>query len=146
MRCSAAASCRTLFEVQRSGDSGSPDAVGSTSPSRSASRVGSFARVLFRPPPGRRTRPGCRAAARPPVPVRPRSIVEYAIPVARATPLMPPRPAARASVAAQIRRARSVKAGARALYFARQSRTSTHPAYRPALIFVQLFSDNALVA
>ncbi len=37
--------------------------------------------------------------------------------------------AARASVAAHIRRPRSVKAGARALYFAFQGRMSTHPAY-----------------
>ena len=56
--------------------------------------------------------------------------MEYAIPVARATPVMPPRPAALASVAAQIRRARSVNVGANALYFARQSLTFTHPAYR----------------
>lgn len=59
----------------------------------------------------------------------PRRTVEYAIFVARATMVMPPRPAARASVAAQIRRARSVNAGAKALYFALQSLTSTHPAY-----------------
>jgi len=44
---------------------------------------------------------------------------------------MPPQPAARASVAAQIRRARSVNVGAKALNFARQSPTSTRPAYRP---------------
>jgi hypothetical protein len=57
-------------------------------------------------------------------------MVEYAIRVARATKVMPPRPAARASVAAQMRRARSVKAGANALYFARQRRTFTHAGYR----------------
>jgi len=44
-------------------------------------------------------------------------MVEYAIRVARATMVLPPRPAARASVAAQIRRARSVKVGAKAVYF-----------------------------
>jgi hypothetical protein len=58
-------------------------------------------------------------------------MVEYAIRVARATTVMPPRPAARASVAAQIRRARSVKVGAKAVYFARQILTFTHQAYRP---------------
>jgi hypothetical protein len=58
-------------------------------------------------------------------------MVEYAIRVARATTVIPPRPAARASVAAQIRRARSVNAGAKALYFALQRRTFTHPAYKP---------------
>jgi hypothetical protein len=30
MACSGAASCRTLFDVQRNGDAGPPDAVGST--------------------------------------------------------------------------------------------------------------------
>ena len=57
-------------------------------------------------------------------------MVEGAIPVARATPVMPPRPAARASVAAHSRRARSVKARASVLYFARQTLTFTHAAYR----------------
>jgi hypothetical protein len=45
--------------------------------------------------------------------------------------VLPPRPAARASVAAQIRRARAVKVGAKAVYFARQTLTFTHQAYRP---------------
>ena len=57
-------------------------------------------------------------------------MVEDAIPVARVTPVMPPRPAARASVAAHSRRARSVKAGASVLYFARHTLTFTHPTYR----------------
>jgi hypothetical protein len=35
---------------QRSGDCGCPDAVGSTNPWRSVSRVGSFASVFLRPP------------------------------------------------------------------------------------------------
>ena len=60
-------------------------------------------------------------------------MVEGAIPVARATPVMPPRPEAWASVAAHSRRARSVKAGASALYFARQTLTFTHAAYRLGL-------------
>jgi len=119
-----AASCRTLFDVQRSGDVGSPDAEGSTRPSRSLSSVGSLASVRFRPPPGRRTR-SAGALARVLNSLRPRVIVEYPMPVARATPAMPPRPSARASVAAHSRRARSVSAGANARYFARQSRTST---------------------
>ena len=58
-------------------------------------------------------------------------MVAGAIPVARATPAMPPRPAAWASVAAHSRRARSVKAGTSVLYFARQTLTFTHVAYRP---------------
>ena len=60
-------------------------------------------------------------------------MVEGAIPVARATPVMPPRPEAWASVAAHSRRARSVKAGASVSYFARQTLTFTHAAYRRAL-------------
>jgi len=57
-----------------------------------------------------------------------RRMVDSAIPVARATPVMPPRPAARASVAAHSRRARSVKTGTSVLYFARQTLTFTHAA------------------
>jgi hypothetical protein len=70
--------------------------------------------------------------------------VEYEIPVAGATPVMPPHPAARASVAAQIRRARSVNVDAKALYLARQSLTSTPELTRRALKVMQLFSDDAL--
>ena len=58
------------------------------------------------------------------------------MPVARATPVMPPQPAARASVAAQIRRARSVNVGANASYFARQSPTSTALAYETHIRFL----------
>jgi hypothetical protein len=71
---------------------------------------------------------------------------EYVIRVARATRVMPPRPAAHASVAAQIRRARSVKVGANALYFARQRRAFTHSAYRPNPHIRALISDTALAA
>lgn len=56
-------------------------------------------------------------------------MVEYAMPVARTTNVIPPRPAAHASVAGQVRRSRSVKAGAKALYFARQRPMFTHPMY-----------------
>jgi len=56
----------------------------------------------------------------------PRVIVDVEIPVARATSVMPPRPRARASVAAHTRRDRSVSVGASARYFARQPRRSTH--------------------
>jgi len=51
---------RTLFAVQRKGDMGSPEAVGSTNASRSVNSVGSLARARFRPPPGRRIRPGAK--------------------------------------------------------------------------------------
>jgi len=48
--CNSAASLRMLLQVQRSGDSGSPRVTGSTSRSRSRSRVGSFATAFLRPP------------------------------------------------------------------------------------------------
>jgi hypothetical protein len=86
--------------------------------------------VRFRPPPGRRTRPsGSRTRARSSL--SPRAIVDVEIPVARATKAMPPRPRARASVAAHTRRDRSVSVGAKARYFARQPRRSTHRIYPP---------------
>src|SRR5712692_5671824 len=116
---------RVLFAVQRRGESGAPEVVGSTSPSRSRSSVGSLSIVRFRPPPGRRTRPaGMRARDRSSP--SPRAIVDVEIPVARATRAMPPRPRARASVAAHTRRDRSVSVDASARYFARQPRRSTH--------------------
>jgi hypothetical protein len=81
--------------------------------------------VRFRPPPGRRTRPG-GSRARDRSSLSPRPIVEVEIPVARATRAVPPRPRARASVAAHTRRDRSVSVDASARYFARQPRRSTH--------------------
>jgi hypothetical protein len=69
---------------------------------------------------------------------RPRQIVVVEIPVARATPAMPPRPPARASVAAQMRRARSVKVGAKVRYFWRHSLTSTHLAYEASWLIIAL--------
>ena len=65
MLCRARARVRVLFAVQRRGESGAPEVVGSTSPSRSRSSVGSLSIVRFRPPPGRRTRPGGQPHARP---------------------------------------------------------------------------------
>src|SRR6266705_3181584 len=60
MPASSSASFRTLLLVQRQDDSGSPRVAGSTSFSRSGTKVGSFCRALLRPPPGRRMRPvGC---------------------------------------------------------------------------------------
>src|SRR5713101_2071470 len=125
MLCRVCARVRVLFAVQRRGEFGAPEVVGSTSPSRSRSSVGSLSIVRFRPPPGRRTRPaGMRARDRSSP--SPRAIVDVEIPVARATRAMPPRPRARASVAAHTRRDRSVSVDASARYFARQPRRSTH--------------------
>src|SRR6266849_451132 len=125
MLCWVRARVRVLFAVQRRGEFGAPEVVGSTSPSRSRSSVGSLSIVRFRPPPGRRTRPG-GTRARDRSSLSPRAIVEVEMPVARATRAMPPRPRARASVAAHTRRDRSVSVGASARYFARQPRRSTH--------------------
>ena len=46
-----------FLSVHRSGDSGSPRLVGSTSLSRSSRNMGSSTTADLRPPPGRRTRP-----------------------------------------------------------------------------------------
>src|SRR5919106_433814 len=140
MLWSVRARVRVLFAVQRSGESGGPEVVGPTSPSRSRSSVGSLSTVRFRPPPGRRTRPGA-TRARDRSSFSPRAIVEVEIPVARATRAMPPRPRARASVAAHTRRDRSVSVDASARYFARQPRRSTHvnlPAVAHILPFIVL--------
>ena len=125
MLCRVRARFRVLFAVQRRGESGAPEVVGSTSPSRSRSSVGSLSIVRLRPPPGRRTRPGA-SRTRVRSSLSPRVIVDVEMPVARATSAMPPRPRARASVAAHTRRDRSVSVGASARYFARQPRRSTH--------------------
>src|SRR5580693_10357863 len=85
--CSASASRRTLLQVHRNGDSGSPRVVGSTSASRSARNVGSLTLAGLRPAPGRRTRPDGSSCANS---VRPRPIVLGAMPVAIATAAMPP--------------------------------------------------------
>src|SRR3972149_6028783 len=50
-RCPSAASLRTLFVVQRRGDSGSPRLVGSISASRSARNVRARSTARGRPPP-----------------------------------------------------------------------------------------------
>jgi len=54
---SSVASTRVLLLVQRKGDSGSPRAKGSTSPSSVRGKSGSIIRRVGRPPPGRRVRP-----------------------------------------------------------------------------------------
>jgi len=87
------------------------DPVGDRLAQQSASSVGSVSVSGLRPPPGRRTRP--RSSVPPDsnsqIPVR---IVSTAIPVARATAAIPPRPAERASAAAHNRRWRSLSSPA----------------------------------
>jgi hypothetical protein len=104
--CSSAARFRRLFAVQRSGRSGSPRLSPSTSRSRSPSNVGSFSVRRLRPAPDRRTRPGPGETPEASS-ARPRLIVEGAIPVARATAAVPPRPNELASAAAHNRNPRS---------------------------------------
>ncbi len=87
LRCSASASRRTLLQVQRNGDSGSPRVVGSTSASRSAQQRRVLRTAGLRPAPGRRTRPDGSSCANS---LRPRPIVLGAMPVAIATAAMPP--------------------------------------------------------
>ncbi len=110
----SAARLRRLFAVQRNGCSGSPRDSPSSSRSRSASSVGSVSVSGLRPAPGRRTRPapGDSPDASS---TRPRRIVEGAIPVARATAAVPPRPSAVASAAAHSRSARSSSSPASSL-------------------------------
>jgi hypothetical protein len=104
----AAANCDRLLQVQRSGDIGSPRALGSTSASKSARRVASFFTSGLHPPPRRRTRPTSSVSALANS-FRPRPIVLAAMPVAADTAAMPPYPAARASLAAHKRRSRSLR-------------------------------------
>src|SRR5437773_4860735 len=108
-------------QVHRNGDSGSPRVVGSTSASRSASRLGSLQIAGLRPAPGRRIRSDGSSCANS---FRPRPIVLGAMPVAIATAAMPPYPAANASAAATRRRARSSRNGATVKNRSRMGSTS----------------------
>ena len=123
----ATQACRkdtTLFEVQRSGDCGSPNTDGSSNPSRSDSKVESPSSFLLRPPPTRRTRPV--STTLPDSSSRiPRVIVDRDTAVARATRAIPPRPSAFASVATHSLRDRSSSAGLSALNFSRTVVEST---------------------
>jgi hypothetical protein len=86
---SSAASLRTLLQVHRRGDSGSPRLTGSTSCSRSRTRVASLATVRLRPPPALRI---CLTllAAGSPNSCRPMSMARRETPAARATADTPP--------------------------------------------------------
>src|SRR5712691_5171380 len=53
LRLSSVANCRTLLQVHRSADSGSPRVTGSTNASRSRFRVASWSTVRFLPAPFR---------------------------------------------------------------------------------------------
>jgi len=87
-------------------DSGSPRRPPSTNASKATNTSGSASVNRLRPPPASRTRPAPidSPASSSAIPFR---IVSTAIPVARAVPAIPPRPAALASEAAHNRRWRS---------------------------------------
>src|SRR5260370_32825607 len=80
---------RTLLQVQRSGDSGSPRLSGSIRCSKSLTNVASCSAVRLRPPPGLRTAPpegtgGLSSSTMP------RAIARLDTPVARETMEIPP--------------------------------------------------------
>ena len=124
-RCSSLESRLTLREVQRSGDCGSPETVGSMSPSRSTINVASASAIRLLPPPARRIESGGSGCSSLSSSRRPRRTVDAEIPVASATTPTPPLPIALASVAAHTRRDRSFSVGERASYFSCSESTST---------------------
>src|SRR5258708_24845425 len=95
-----------LLHVQRSGDSGSPRVIGSTSFS-SAGHTSGCATSYGRLPALRRTLTTSAGRAPARASSRPLRTVLIAMPVARATAATPPQPIAPASVPAHSRRARS---------------------------------------
>jgi len=94
-----------LFDTQIKGRMGSPQVAGSTSRLSAATSSGSASDTDRRPPPARRTRPF--ASGSPSRSSSPRLIVERARPLIFETSARPPRPALRASAAANNRRPRS---------------------------------------
>ena len=109
--CKPPAKLRKLLAVHSKGLSGSPRVAGSTKARKSSSKLGSVSVSGLRPAPGRRTRPTGGPSVAPQSSAKPRPIVLRAIPVIWATAWMPPKPAARASAAANRRRPRSSSTG-----------------------------------
>src|SRR5438067_2289913 len=142
----SAASLRTLLQVQRKGDCGSPRVTGSTRCSRSARTLGSRSTVFLRPPPGRRMRPGGALGTVPLSSLIPPSMVLRDNPVARATAVIPPHPRASASDAATARRPRSSSVPAtRASRSLISSCAFIPPVYRRWLYLTTLFLYGSLV-
>jgi hypothetical protein len=102
---SSVASFSRLFDTQTRGRIGSPRVSGSTNRRNASRSAGSLSPRACRPPPLRRMRPVGKGAASKSS--SPRLIVERASPVTLETSASPPRPAARTSAAANIRRPRS---------------------------------------
>ena len=85
-----------LLVVHRSGDSGSPRVEAATRPSSAGSSPGSESASFFRPPPGRRARPGGSAPRPAPPPRPPPSATRPGQPRDRPGPAIPGRPRDRA--------------------------------------------------
>src|ERR1700740_2229924 len=83
------ASLRTLLQVQRSGDSGSPRLSGSINRSKSLTSVASCSTVRLRPPPGLRIAPPEGTGGLPNSTI-PRAIARLDNPLARAKMEIPP--------------------------------------------------------
>jgi hypothetical protein len=142
-----------LLGVRARGGGAAVSGVGSTSASKSASKVTSFSTVALRPPPARRTRPLSQSC-----PIEsssiPRPMVLGAIPVAAAAAAIPPYPADTASDAATKRRPRSSRNGATTSKRCRIKAVSiTHLNYANVTILgnpqsvprsIRLFSDESL--
>ena len=105
MSPSAAPACRSSWTPTAADARDRRSVAGSTRRSRSASRLASRSVSGRGPPPSRRTRPPRGGGASRSF--SPRPIVERASPVICETAASPPRPAARASLAANTRRPRS---------------------------------------
>src|SRR5262249_17368066 len=134
--CKARTRLRRLRAVHSKLHSGSPRVVDSTNSLRSVSSVGSLSVAFFRPPPARRLRVVANGSSRPHWMARlswiPLRIVALDIPVARVTAATPPKPNARASLAANSRRLRSVKLSLRR---ANRSWIATSAAFRWLMFF-----------
>ncbi len=114
------------LHVQRSGEVGLPRVTGETRRRRSFVRLLSPFVRGFRPPPGRRCRSGDNLS---PLPISrmPLRIVGKETPVARETRVAPPRPIARASAAAHLRRTDSVSPPSSAWYFVAMTSSMSMP-------------------
>ncbi len=123
---------RQLFASHSSGRSGSLRVSGSIHSCRAESGPGCRAMFGWRPPLGRRTRPGSGNGVSFSPSCRNRLIVERATPVGFATCAIPPRPKARASAAASKRRARFSECGDRA-----PNRYRTLPVRRESESFIR---------
>ena len=146
-RRNSSASLRTLLQVERSADSGSPRVNGSTRFSKSRSSAGSFTKLFFRPPPFLRHRVSrvgdtCGLRRNSEIPTR---MARGDTPLARATSAIPPWPIAWLSAAAHSRRIRSSRNGAIKSNRSATSRLLPKKHFTAAMFYLlHLFSDKCL--